>query len=102
MKEKEKQESEDNFDKFTFEVSSSESEREIINELELTEFEDIVEEESPKPKTIKILAERDIKVKENPPPNYSNKFKCILHFKNKDYKQRQLLKTVYPIAENDE
>ena len=88
MKEKEKESQEINsFDEFNFEVSSTNNSSEFISEIN-EEMENELLDEKPKKRTIKIISEKDIQYKEAFPPNYSPNFKCILHFKDSDYKNR--------------
>lgn len=92
MKKRKDGQSNDDFNEYTFEISSSNCRDEIIEEIESFDLMDQNIDENPKPKTIKILSERDIQYKESPPPNYYPKFKCILHFKGGDYRKRKMLK----------
>ena len=80
---------EESFDEFNFEVSSRDGLREFLTEMDEEDKEQ--EEEVPKQSTIKIISERDIQYKEAPPPNYIPYFKCILHFKDSDYRNRKSL-----------
>ncbi len=65
----------DEFDEFTFEISSSNANDEIIEEIESLDLIDENIEDKPKQKTIKILSERDIQYRDCPPPNYYSKFR---------------------------
>ncbi len=85
----------DEFDEFTFEISSSNANDEIIEEIESLDLIDENIEDKPKQKTIKILSERDIQYRESPPPNYYPKFKCILHYKGGNYRKRKILKVAH-------
>ncbi|MBN1331167.1 MAG: hypothetical protein JXA54_16970 [Candidatus Heimdallarchaeota archaeon] len=100
---KEKTSPEDNSKEelFTYEVSSTSSKLELIEELseddeseelkeQLFEEKQAVTSISPK-KLIRIISEKDMEIKENPPPNYSPYFVCALHFKNQPYKKRRVL-----------
>ncbi|NHJ03516.1 MAG: hypothetical protein EAX90_01735 [Candidatus Heimdallarchaeota archaeon] len=89
MNEKKKEDNKQEHDQFAFEVSFSDDSREIIEELD--NFEE-TQNEPQKQSTIKIISERDIKYKVAPPPNFSKQFKCILHFRDSDYKNRKILK----------
>lgn len=95
MKKREDEQSNDEFNEFAFEISSSNANDEIIEEIEDFNLKDEHIDEKPKPKTIKILSERDIQYRECPPPNYYSKFKCILHYKGGNYKKRKMLKVAY-------
>ncbi len=95
MKKREDDQSTDNFNEFAFEISSSNSKDEITDEIENFDLKDEAIDEKPKPKTIKILSERDIQYRESPPPNCYPKFKCILHFKGGNYRKRKMLKAAY-------
>lgn len=75
---------------FQFEKSSYDIEEEQIEELSPGETKDPPVSKK-NHSTIKILAERDIQLKEAPPPNFSPYFTCVLHFKDKNYKERILL-----------
>lgn len=88
MKEKKKKVNKQEHDEFAFAVSFSNDSREIIEELD--DFEEI-QTEPQKQSTIKIISERDIEFKIAPPPNFSKQFKCILHFRDSDYKNRKIL-----------
>ncbi len=88
-------------DLFLYEVSSTNAKLEVIEELpandDLERFDEqtLKDEEDLPPishkKTIRIISEKDMEIKENPPPNYSPYFVCALHFKNQPYKKRKLL-----------
>ncbi|HUT82006.1 MAG TPA: hypothetical protein VMZ29_12465 [Candidatus Bathyarchaeia archaeon] len=95
--------SEDKLDEelFAYEVSSKGAKLEVIEELptddDLEDYNDQTleeenEEESPPKKTIRIISEKDMEIKEISPPNYSPYLVCALHFKNQPYKKRKLLK----------
>ena len=88
MNEKKKEDNKQEHDQFTFEVSFSDDSREMIEELYNFEETQI---EPQKQSTIKIISERDIEFKVAPPPNFSKQFKCILHFRDSDYKKRKIL-----------
>ena len=91
MKEKDTEKLSAALDDFVFEKRSTSGQKEIVEELDSTKSDDELQNDSPKPKTIKIISERDITYKEAPPPNFSSRFSCILHFKGKDYRKRQKL-----------
>ena len=95
QKESAKKELEDEMDDFSFEVSSTFGDMEIVEEIQNEDDEELSEqiEELPPKNTIKIISEKDMKIKEVPPPNYSPNFICVLHFKNQDYKKRKRIPT---------
>lgn len=94
MKEKKSEEKENEPKDFAFEVSSTNSKEEELEAIfqEADVADDLEEEEVKKLSTIKIISERDMEIKEVPPPNYSPYFRCILHFKGKTITKRKLLK----------
>jgi hypothetical protein len=78
---------------FTYEVSSTTSEVESIEEIiDEEEFLEEKEEEPRKPSTIKIISEKDMEIKEVIPPNFSPYLKCYLHFKEKEFIKRKRIK----------
>lgn len=74
-------------EQFQFEVASSDGSQEKIEELP-----EEVEQEPPRRKTIKILSEKDMEIKEIQPPNYSPYLLCFLHYKDSSYKKGRMLK----------
>jgi len=95
---------------FNFEVSSTEGVKDLtVAPLEAPEKEEegtttveaeekgnekeIPQAKQQKKPTIKILAERNLPIKEQAPPNYSPYFICFLHYKNQPYKTGRLLPT---------
>lgn len=95
QKEISNKESLDEEDDFSYEVSSTFGDMEIVEEILLEKDEELSEssEELPLKKTIKIISEKNMEIKEVPPPNYSPNFICVLHFRNMDYKQRKRVPT---------
>ncbi|NHJ48025.1 MAG: hypothetical protein FK733_09580 [Asgard group archaeon] len=90
----------DNIEDFSYEVSSTASDMEIVEELQREDEQEIdIEEEKPPRSSIKIISEKDMEIKEAIPPNYSTNFICVLHFKNKGYKQVKKLETEFIIEE---
>jgi hypothetical protein len=90
----------ENIEDFSYEVSSTASDMEIVEELQSEdEHETEIEEEKPPRKSIKIISEKDMEIMEALPPNYSPNFICVLHFKNKGYKQVKKLETEYTVDE---
>ena len=81
----------DALNEFAFEKKSSTSQEEIVEEIATSEDREEITEEIPKAKTIKIISEKDIQYKKAPPPNFSSKFKCILHYKGGKYRKRKVL-----------
>ncbi len=93
--EKTTEESSNEVDDFSYEVSSTFGDMEIVEEILHEQDQELSEisEEIPLKKTIKIISEKNMEIKEIPPPNYYQNFICALHFKNKDYKQRKKILT---------
>jgi hypothetical protein len=95
QKESAKKESLDELEDFSFEVSSTFGDMEIVEEIPNEEDDELSEslEDLPPKNTIKIISEKDMEIKEVPPPNYSPNFICVLHFRNQDYKKRKRIPT---------
>jgi hypothetical protein len=95
QKESAKKESLEEMEDFSFEVSSTFGDMEIVEEIPNEEDDELSEplEDIPHKNTIKIISEKDMEIKEVPPPNYSTNFICVLHFRNKDYKKRKRIPT---------
>jgi len=78
---------------FTYEVSSTTSEEESIEEIfEEEDYQEEIEEKPKRASTIKIISEKDMEIKEAIPPNLSPYLKCYRHFKGKEFIKRKRLK----------
>ncbi len=78
---------------FAYEVSSTTSEEESIEEIfDDEEYQEEIEEKSKRASTIKIISEKDMEIKEVIPPNFSPYLKCYRHFKGKEFIKRKRLK----------
>ncbi|MCK5183145.1 MAG: hypothetical protein KAQ95_02480 [Candidatus Heimdallarchaeota archaeon] len=78
---------------FAYEVSSTTSEEESIEEIfEEEEYQEEIEEKPKRASTIKIISEKDMEIKEVIPPNFSPYLKCYRHFKGKEFIKRKRLK----------
>ena len=94
MNKRNKEKLSDALNEFAFEKRSSTSQDEIVEEIVTSEDVEEITEEIPKVKTIKIISEKDIQYKKAPPPNFSSKFKCILHYKGGNYRKRKVLDVI--------
>lgn len=78
---------------FTYEVSSTTSDDESIEEIfEEEEYQEEIEEKPKRSSTIKIISEKDMEIKEVIPPNFSPYLKCYRHFKGKEFIKRKRIK----------
>ncbi|NPE07762.1 MAG: hypothetical protein GNW80_05740 [Asgard group archaeon] len=78
---------------FAYEVSSTTSEEESIEEIFAEEvYQEEIEEKHKRASTIKIISEKDMEIKEVIPPNFSPYLKCYRHFKGKEFIKRKRLK----------
>lgn len=78
---------------FTYEVSSTTSDDESIEEIfDEEENQEEIEEKPKRVSTIKIISEKDMEIKEVIPPNFSPYLKCYRHFKGKEFIKRKRIK----------
>lgn len=78
---------------FTYEVSSTTSDDESIEEIfDEEENQEEIEEKPKRASTIKIISEKDMEIKEVIPPNFSPYLKCYRHFKGKEFIKRKRIK----------
>jgi len=78
---------------FAYDVSSTTSDDESIEEIfDEEENQEEIEEKPKRVSTIKIISEKDMEIKEVIPPNFSPYLKCYRHFKGKEFIKRKRIK----------
>ncbi|MCE7746660.1 MAG: hypothetical protein GPJ52_16150 [Candidatus Heimdallarchaeota archaeon] len=78
---------------FAYEISSTTSDDESIEEIfDEEENQEEIEEKPKRVSTIKIISEKDMEIKEVIPPNFSPYLKCYRHFKGKEFIKRKRIK----------
>jgi len=78
---------------FAYDVSSTTSDDESIEEIfDEEENQEEIEEKPKRVSTIKIISEKDMEINKVISPNFSPYLKCYRHFKGKEFIKRKRIK----------